>query len=104
MENKADHPGKVLASELVRLGVSPTELARQLQVPPNRISQIIHGKRAITGDTALRLAHWFHMPPEYWLGLQAAFDVYEASKIAGSTIRRLPTGPRAQPQHSSSRD
>jgi addiction module HigA family antidote len=85
------HPGKVLAEELEALGVSPTELSRQIDVPPNRISQIIHGKRAVTGDTALRLAHWFKTKPEFWLGLQAAFDIAQAKQLAGSEISNLPT-------------
>jgi addiction module HigA family antidote len=54
----AIHPGEILADELEEIGVSPTELARQLAVPANRITQIVQGKRAITGDTALRLGHW----------------------------------------------
>lgn len=57
MARTAIHPGEILAEELEELGVSPTELSRQIRVPANRISQIINGKRAITGDTALRLAH-----------------------------------------------
>ena len=56
------HPGEILAEELEGLGVSPTELSRQIRVPANRISQIINGKRAVTGDTALRLAHFRHEP------------------------------------------
>jgi antitoxin HigA-1 len=63
---KADaaiHPGEILADELAELEVKPTELARQLAVPPNRITQIIKGKRAITGDTALRIGHWFGTNP-----------------------------------------
>jgi addiction module HigA family antidote len=87
------HPGKVLAEELEALGVTPTELSRQIAVPPNRISQIIHGKRAITGDTALRLAHWFKTSPEFWLNLQAAHDLRIAEESAGSAIRGLPTRP-----------
>ena len=59
------HPGEVLADELEELGVSPTELSRQIRVPANRISQIINGKRSITGDTALRLAHWFGTSPQF---------------------------------------
>src|ERR1700686_1743559 len=70
-----DHPGIFLDQELQRLGVSPTELARQLMVPPNRFSQIINGKRAITGDSALRLAHWFRNTPEFWMNLQAQYDL-----------------------------
>ncbi|MGE0056314.1 MAG: HigA family addiction module antitoxin [Hyphomicrobium sp.] len=59
MPRSAVHPGKILADQLETLRVTPTERSRQIAVPPNRISQIINGKRAITGDTALRLAHWF---------------------------------------------
>lgn len=96
MPRPAIHPGKVLADELATLGVSPTELARQIKVPPNRISQIINGKRAITGDTALRLAHWFGTKPEHWLGLQVAYEVQIAKREAGSEIERLPTMPANQ--------
>jgi len=91
MSSKPIHPGKVLAEELAAAGVKPAELARQLAVPANRISQIINGKRAITGDTALRLAHWFKTQPERWLSLQAAYDVHMAQREAGSEIARLPT-------------
>jgi addiction module HigA family antidote len=87
------HPGQVLAHKLEALGVSPTELARQLHVPANRISQIINGKRAITGDSALRLAHWFGDTPEYWMTLQAKHDLHIAAKEAGRQIRALPTAP-----------
>lgn len=85
------HPGVVLADELGELDVSPTELSRQIRVPANRISQIINGKRAITGDTALRLAHWFGTSPQFWMNLQALHDVRVAEREAGTEIRRLPT-------------
>ena len=88
------HPGEVLADELVELGITPTELSRQIGVPPNRISQIIQGKRAITGDTALRLGHWFKSSPEFWLNLQTAYDLRVASKEVGRTIAKLPTRPQ----------
>ena len=87
------HPGEILADELVELGITPTELSRQIGVPPNRISQIIQGKRAITGDTALRLGHWFKSSPEFWLNLQTAYDLRVASKEVGRTIAKLPTRP-----------
>ena len=87
------HPGEILADELGELGITPTELSRQIGVPPNRISQIIHGKRAITGDTALRLGHWFKSSPEFWLNLQTAYDLRVASKEVGRTIAKLPTRP-----------
>lgn len=88
---QTSHPGEVLSQKLNTLGVTPTELARQLGVPPNRISQIIHGKRAITGDTALRLAHWFGNDAAYWMSLQADFYVQEAERQAGKEISKLPT-------------
>jgi len=87
----AIHPGEVLADELEEVGISPTELARQLAVPANRISQIIQGKRAVSGDTALRLGHWFGMTPQFWLNLQSAYDMRIAEKLAGAEIRKLPT-------------
>ena len=93
MTNAVHHPGQVLAHELEALGVSPTELARQLHVPANRISQIINGKRGITGDSALRLAHWFGNAPEFWMNLQAQHDLQVAAKESGREIRTLPTRP-----------
>ncbi len=89
------HPGEVLADELSEIGITPTELARQLEVPANRITQIVRGKRAITGDTALRLAHWFSMSPQFWLNLQAAYELRLAERQAGDEINRLPTRPAA---------
>ena len=85
------HPGEILADELEELGVTPTELSRQIRVPANRISQIINGKRAITGDTALRLAHWFGTNPQFWMNLQALYDVRMAEQEAGAEIKALPT-------------
>jgi len=86
----AVHPGEILGEELQELGISATELARQLAVPPNRISQIIQGKRSITGDTALRLAHWFGTDPQFWLNLQTSYDIDVAIEQAGTEIKRLP--------------
>jgi addiction module HigA family antidote len=91
------HPGEILADELEELGVTATDLARQIRVPANRISQIVNGKRAITGDTALRLGHWFGTSPQFWMNLQALYDVRLAEQEAGSQIRRLPTKP-ARPE------
>ena len=68
-------PGEVLAQRLEALGVLPTELARQLGVPANRITQIIKGKRGITGDSALRLAHWFGDTPQFWMNLQVQCEL-----------------------------
>jgi addiction module HigA family antidote len=91
MTTAIHHPGEVLAKQLEDVGVSPTELARQLGVPANRITQIINGKRGITGDSALRLAHWFGNQPEFWMSLQARYDLEVASTEAGGAIKRLPT-------------
>jgi addiction module HigA family antidote len=87
---RAVHPGEILKEELEELGVTPTEFARQIDVPPNRVSQIIAGKRAITGDTALRFGHWFGTDPQFWLNLQSAHDVRIAKEKAGREIARLP--------------
>jgi len=88
---RAVHPGEVLKDELEELGITPTEFARQIEVPPNRVSQIIGGKRAVTGDTALRFGHWFGTDPQFWLNLQTQFDLAVADKETGDTIRHLPT-------------
>ncbi len=84
------HPGEILAEELSDIGVTPTELARQVDVPANRISEIIRGRRSITGDTALRLAHWFGTTPQFWINLQTAFDLRIAAQQAGTAIDKLP--------------
>ena len=85
------HPGEILADELEELTITPTELARQLSVPANRITQIIQGKRAVTGDTALRLGHWFGTSAQFWLNLQSAYDIKVAQSLAGDEIKKLPT-------------
>ena len=86
----AIHPGEILAEELEEIEVTPTELARQLRVPANRITQIVQGKRAVTGDTALRLGHWFGTSPQFWLNLQGAYDIRIAGEAAGKEIAKLP--------------
>lgn len=90
MARPAIHPGEILAEELAEIAVTPSELARQLDVPANRITQIVQGKRAITGDTALRLGHWFGTSAQFWLNLQSAYDIRIAEKTMGPQIRRLP--------------
>lgn len=92
------HPGEILADELKELNVTPTELSRQIGVPPNRVSQIIQGKRSVTGDTALRLGHWFKTSAEFWLNLQTAYDIRVASKEIGSVVAKLPTRPEPVPE------
>ena len=100
MLKRAVHPGQVLKDELAELGVTPTEFARQIEVPPNRVSQIIGGKRSVTGDTALRLGHWFGVEPQFWLNLQAQFDLAAAARATSDSIRSLPTVTELSPPQS----
>jgi antitoxin HigA-1 len=86
----AIQPGEHLAEELKELGMSAAELARKLDVPTNRITGILNGQRAITGDTALRLAHFFGTSAEFWLNLQSLYELGIAEKKAGKSIRALP--------------
>ncbi len=81
-------PGEILADELQEIGVTPTELSRQINVPANRITQIIHGRRGITGDTALRLGHWFGTSAQFWLNLQSAHDIRVAQEKAWRRSRQ----------------
>jgi len=91
MAVSAIHPGEHLSEELQTLGMSAAELARNLAVPTNRITQILNGQRAITGDSALRLAHFFGTSPEFWLNLQNLYELRLAERKAGSAIQALPT-------------
>ena len=91
MTAPAIHPGEHLAEELKELNMSAAALARRLKVPTNRITEILNGQRAITGDTALRLAHFFGTSAEFWLNLQKIYELRMAEKKAGRTIRDLPT-------------
>ena len=91
MTQIAIHPGEHLALELKELGMSASELARNLRVPPNRITGILKGQRAITGDTALRLAHFFGTSAEFWLNLQSLYELRVAQRRAGKSITALPS-------------
>lgn len=83
------HPGEILAEDvLAELGVSGRELAQQLGVSPNRISEILRGRRGITADTALRLARWLGTTPQFWLNLQQAYDLEVAERDLGAAIAR----------------
>lgn len=93
------HPGEHLAEELKALGMSAAELARQLDVPTNRITQILNGTRAITGDTSLRLAHFFGTSAEFWLNLQGLYEIRLAQAKAGKSIKALPTLKRSDLVH-----
>ncbi len=83
------HPGEILADELRELKISPTELARQIKVPANRISQIIAGKRSISADTALRLGKWFGTTAAFWLNLQTSHDLRLAVASSGPEIAAI---------------
>jgi addiction module HigA family antidote len=91
MKRSAIHPGEHLAEQLEELGMSAAELGRQLGVPTNRVTAILHGRRSITGDTALRLGHFFGNSPQFWLNLQALFDLRTAERKVGGKINSLPT-------------
>ena len=93
------HPGEHLAEELKTLDMSAAELARQLDVPTNRITQILNRTRAITGDTALRLAHFFGTSAEFWLNLQSLYEIRLAQAKAGKSIKALPTLKRSDLVH-----
>jgi len=78
------HPGEILGEEFLKpMGISINQLARDLDVPPNRISLIVNGERAITADTALRLGTYFGMSPELWLNLQSGYDLRVTRRTRG---------------------
>jgi antitoxin HigA-1 len=90
MFNIVVHPGSILNDELTERSLSASELARQIAVPANRISQIVAGKRSISGDTALRLGHWFGMEPQFWMNLQSQYDLATARQAMGAELEKLP--------------
>ena len=95
----AIHPGEHLAEELEALDMSAAELARKIDVPTNRVTQILNGTRAITGDTALRLAHFFGTSAQFWLNLQSLYELRLAQEKAGKSIKGLPRLKRHEPVH-----
>ena len=100
MARLAIPPGEHLAEELKALDMTATELARQLKVPTNRVTGILNGQRAITGDTALRLGHFFGTSPEFWLNLQSLYELRLAEQRKGkTTIKALPTLQRLKGRH-----
>jgi addiction module HigA family antidote len=85
------HPGAILAEEfLTPMAVSQYRLAKDIGVPPRRINEIVHGKRGITADTALRFGHYFGMTPQFWMNLQARYDLETEADRIGKEIGRLP--------------
>jgi addiction module HigA family antidote len=95
----AIHPGEHLAEELKALNMSAAELARKIDVPTNRVTQILNGTRSITGDTALRLGHFFGTSAQFWLNLQSLYDLRLAEEKAGKSIKALPKLDRHAPVH-----
>jgi addiction module HigA family antidote len=84
------HPGEHLAEELRELGISAAELARQIDVPVNRVTGIINGQRGVSADTALRFGHWFGTSAEFWLNLQQLYELRLAREEIGSRVQKLP--------------
>jgi addiction module HigA family antidote len=84
------HPGEHLAEELRELGITAAELSRQIDVPVNRITGIIHGQRGITADTASRRGHWFGTSPQFWMNLQQQYELRLAEKQVGAKVASLP--------------
>jgi addiction module HigA family antidote len=95
----AIHPGEHLAEELDALDMSAAELARKIAVPTNRVTQILNGARSITGDTALRLGHFFGTSAQFWLNLQSLYELRRAQEKAGRSIKALPTLKRRESVH-----
>ena len=91
MTREPIHPGETLREDLEALGMSAAELARRIEVPVNRITQILNGQRAVTGDTALRLGRFFGTSGEFWLNLQKLYELRHAEREHGAEIGRLPS-------------
>ena len=91
MPREAIHPGETLREDLDALGMSAAELARRIEVPVNRITEILNGRRSITGDTALRLGRFFGTSGEFWLNLQKLYELRRAEQKFGAEIARLPS-------------
>ena len=89
MAREPIHPGEILADELEEIGISAAELSRQIDVPPNRISQILRGMRDVTADTALRLGQFFGTGPELWMNLQKAYELDKAKAEIGAKIKKI---------------
>ena len=103
MARTAIHPGEHLAEELKELGISAAALARQIDVPVNRITGIMNGQRSITADTALRLGHWFGTSPEFWLSLQSSTNYVRRRRRLANRWRSSLGVPIAKPKPHMSR-
>jgi addiction module HigA family antidote len=84
------HPGEILLEDLMKpIGLSQNALARALKVPPRRINELVHGKRAVTADTDLRLARYFSLRAGFFLGLQAQYDLMEQRRKLGDKLDEI---------------
>jgi len=90
MARNAIHPGEHLADAMTASGLSAAQLAREIEVPANRITGILHGTRAITADTALRFERYFGVSAQFWLNLKQLFDLRNAEKEIGKMLKRIP--------------
>jgi addiction module HigA family antidote len=95
MPRTAIHPGAHLADAIAGLGLTATQLARDLKVPPNRITAILQGRRSITADTALRLARYLATSPTFWMNLQQLYDLRVAEEAIGDVLADIPQRKRA---------
>ncbi len=103
MARTAIHPGAHLAEELKAIPMSAAALARQIKVPTNRVTEIINGQRAITGDTALRLGHFFGTSADMWLNLQKIYELRLAETKSGGKIAALPVLSHLKEDHRASK-
>ncbi len=86
------HPGEILLEEfLLPMEISQNRIARDIGVPPRRINEIVHGKRSVTADTAVRLAKYFNVSESFWMGLQSDYDVEEAHRVLGKKLDKIPS-------------
>ncbi|MFN7923317.1 MAG: HigA family addiction module antitoxin [Bryobacteraceae bacterium] len=93
------HPGEILADELEEIGLTAKKLADAIEVPPNRLYQILAGKRNMTADTALRLARYFGMSANFWMNLQSTYELDLARQQSGKAIQRIPPRQVTEPRH-----
>jgi antitoxin HigA-1 len=93
------HPGEILADELEAIGLSARRLAALLEVPPNRLYQIIAGKRSLTADTALRLSRYFRTSAAFWMNLQSTYDLDLALQSTAAALKRIPQRPAPANRH-----
>jgi len=96
------HPGEILYEDFMKpLGLTQYRVAKDIGVPALRISQIVRGRRSVTADTALRLAHFFGTSPQFWLNLQSLYEIRLAEEKSGKAIKKLPSLKRVEEVHAS---